>query len=272
MTREERIQERTNMLATLESKVSKYNSLYEDPVANRNAISDLESEVDKLVDDINEAARIVAFNDCRESDDPMLTAVTILTYPNVTVRTMVKTKVDGIEVIIPMQTSSKPKYIDLAQLKDYCPDGIGFESTWIHKIQKLNYLMTVRTAKDLKVPDKNIQSISDSYEMSEIARKLEMGETPTSNTKLLEQLQMVVTSMLGDEKVVDDKGNEHLKYQAQSQDRNYILNLYAKKGKDKLSVACSNHSNFRKLIMDVCHRIVLGLNYDVISGAVKKSK
>ena len=95
------------------------------------------------------------------------------------------------------------------------------------------------------------KEIDSSYAMSEIARAIDMGKTPTSNTNLLKTLQRIVTAMIGPE------------YKATSHDVNFLMSVYSRKSRKALTVACANHKYLRQYMMEVCNHIVTKTPYSV---------
>lgn len=249
MTRQETIQKLTELKAKAESLALDYNAAYGD--SKFDEVSNIEKDMDKAIEEYNETVRALCFEDCCKSDDPMIAAVTALTY--VTIRTHdddnkeTKTRVRTIE--------ERARPIDLGALHKYrlnSPDkkGIGHDEKWLHMGEKLNFLMTVRAAERLGIKD--LKSISDSYAMAEIARDIDFGKTPTSNTNLIKSLQAVVTAMIGEE------------YKVTSHDVNYLVDIYCKKSNKKaLTVVCANHKYFRNYLAEICHRVVLKKDYGV---------
>ena len=147
--------------------------------------------------------------------------------------------------------ADKEKYIDLAKLHKRITGGIGADKTWIYQVERFNMCMTAQRAQDLGCSAENLKDINDSYAMSEIAKQVQLGKNPCSNTQLLKTLATIITAMLGEG------------YKPNSHDVAFLKSVYAKKGKAALTVACANHKNFRNYIAEVCHRIVTGGIYTV---------
>lgn len=234
MTREEAILKMAELEANANELCKTYNEAFQ--------IGDYENSVkiaDQIIQAVNEytsTARLMVYDECKESPDPMRKAVELLTFMTIAIKDE-KVGEDKIPVrtIVP-----KERKIDLLDLDQYC-NGIGHDKNWTYLAQKMNFLLTAQKAKDLGVDPK---TVNDSYEMSNIARQMDMGKTPTSKTNLLRTLQVVITAMLGDEN------------KAVSHDVNYLMSVYSKKGKKALSVSCANHRHFVGYLADICHRIV----------------
>ena len=207
--------------------------------------------LEQTINEHTAIARGICFDDCRAADDPMLEAIKRLTFTTIGVKVSKK----GDEKITVSEIVEKEKAIDLLKLHKSVKGGIGKDPKWNGLVERMNFYMTARQAKRLLKQKEHLttvlKEINDSYAMCEIARNIDMGKDPTSNTKLLATLQSVITAMVGEE------------YKATSHDVNYITDLYATKGKKALSVNCANHRYFRGYIAAVCHSIVTGEDYDV---------
>ncbi|WP_196033122.1 hypothetical protein [Flavonifractor plautii] len=242
MTREESTAKLVQLRSEAEALVKTYNEAiqggnYEDATKADNAISEKVNEYTATVRDM-------CFEDCKNSDDPMMAAVKTLTF--VTIGT--KDEKKGDDKVPVRSIIDKERQIDLHKLHKYC-GSIGANENWEHIAQKMNFLLTAQKCVDLGIDPK---AVNDSYSMSEIAREFDMGKNPTSKTNLLRTLQTVITAMLGDG------------YKATSHDVNYLMSVYSRKNRKALTVTCANHKFFRNYLAEVCHRIVTpGAVYEV---------
>lgn len=241
MTREESIAKMAQLRAEAEELVKDYN----DKIQNGNFTEAVrvEDDITARVNEYTATARRVCFDDCAATGDPMLAAVTRLRYDTIAAK---DEKVeDGAVPVRSIVDSERP--IDLLKLHAHC-GKIGANPEWPHIAQKMNFLLTVQACNDLGVDAK---AVNDSYEMSAIARAVDMGKTPTSRTNMLKTLQMAITAMLGEG------------YKATSHDVNYLLRVYSKKSKKALTVTCANKKSFVAILAEVCHHIATGNAYGV---------
>ncbi len=207
---------------------------------------EIEVEIDNAVKGYNERSRLDTFEEIRTTEDPMLEAVKRRTYPTIRAKDVRHDDITVREI----EDTTKP--IDLLKLHNSKTGGIGKDKTWRYKVEKFNLLLTLHRAVELGITTKReIEDISNSYAMSDMAKKLEMGKTPTSKTQILKALEEVITSMIGEE------------YKPTSHDVNYLLSIYARKSRKELTVAVANHRYLRNYIAEICHRIVLDKNYAV---------
>lgn len=216
---------------------------------------------EKMQEAINEYTGIVrdlCFATCAESPDPMLTAVTLLSYLTIGVK---DTKEGEDKIPVRQFIEAKPRQIDLLKLNSYCKKkigkGIGHADGWLYAIEKFNLLMTCQKAIDLGIDP---TTINDSYAMSEIARGYDLGKNPASKTNLLKTMRAIVTAMLGEEyanKVV-------------SHDVNFLLSVYSRKSRKALTVTVANHKYLRGYLAEICHRAVTGKSYAIDYRQIKK--
>lgn len=241
MTREENTAKLATLRSEAEALVKEYNEAIQ--TGKFEEASKVDGKLTEKVNEYTATVRDMCFEDCKNTANPMLTAVTTLSY--VTIGT--KDEQKGDDKVPVRSVVDKERPIDLFKLDKYC-GGIGADKNWLHIAQKMNLLLTAQKATDLGLDPK---AVHDSYAMSEIAREFDMGKNPTSKTNLLRTLQTVITAMLGEG------------YKATSHDVNFLLSVYSKKNRKALTVTCANHRYFRNYMAEICHRIVTGKAYEL---------
>ena len=241
MTREENTAKLATLRSEAEALVKEYNEAIQ--TGKFEEASKVDAKLTEKVNEYTATVRDMCFEDCKNTANPMLTAVTTLSY--VTIGT--KDEQKGDDKVPVRSIVDKERPIDLFKLDKYC-GGIGADKSWLHIAQKMNLLLTAQKATDLGLDPK---AVHDSYAMSEIAREFDMGKNPTSKTNLLRTLQTVITAMLGEG------------YKATSHDVNFLLSVYSKKNRKALTVTCANHRYFRNYMAEICHRIVTGKAYEL---------
>ena len=235
-----------------EELVKRYNDATQTGTGKYEEARKLDEAIQGKVNEYTSIVREMCFEECKAAPDPMLAAVTILSFVTIAVND----KKEGEDKIPIRSLIEKERPIDLLKLDQYC-NGIGANKNWSHIAQKMNFLLTYQKAVDLGIDPK---VVNDSYSMTSIAREFDMGKNPTSKTNLLKTLQAVVSAMLGDE------------YKATSHDVNFLLSVYARKNRKALTVSCANHKNFRNYIAEVCHRIVTGKSYGLDFNTTAEGK
>lgn len=238
--------EKENKLKELREKVEAGVKLYNEAIQDGkfDEVSKLDTEITENVNEYTATVRDMCFEDCAAADDPMIAAVTALSFMTITVKDNKK----GDENIPVREVIERERQIDLLKLHRFVEGGIGKNKEWNVMIEKFNLLMTCQKARDLGIDPKDI---NDSYAMSEIAKSYDLGKNPASKTNLLKTLTAIVQAMVGEE------------FKPVSHDVNFLLSVYSRKSRKALTVACANHKYLRGYIMEICHRIVTGKTYEV---------
>lgn len=228
-----------------------------------NEATDIEQRIE-ATDVVNEAitayttvSRTNCYNAAVASGDPMKYAVKEFFYQTIKLKEEKLRDDQGKEtghIVRSIVDAEKP--IDLGDLHKK-KGGIGADPKWIYALQKFNYLLTIRAADRVKAEIKK-----DCFYLDEIAKEIELGKTPTSNTQLLKQLQTIVTMMLGEG------------YHAMSYDVNYLIDVYSNDNKkSKTGITAANHKTLRNYVKKVCYRILTGgKGYDVQQKEIKEGK
>ena len=249
MAEEKKIATREELRATAEELVLAYNEAVQN--GDFNTATKLNTEIEQAVNEYTSIARDECFKKLAATDDPMLAAVKELSFMTIRAK---DTKV-GDEKIPVRVIEDSEKAIDLLKLHKAVKGGIGKDKNWAAMIEKLNFLMTAQKAVDLGI---NPKTVNDSYAMSDIARQIDMGKTPTSKTNILKTVQAIVTAMIGEE------------YKAVSHDVNFLMSVYSRKNRKALTVSCANHKYMRQYLMEICHRIVENKSYSIDYKQIKK--
>ena len=257
MTIEEIMTKMEEFRVSAEENVRKY---------NENAQEGNLKEANKAMEDIKDnikdytgLAQQKCFIECCAVDNPlaiMLEAVRRLKFETIAVKLTKPEEGSAISVeIASIVPTEKP--IDLVKLNKYHEGGIGVDAKWPYMVEKLGCLLAAR--QGMKLGIKDLKTINDSYFMSTVAKELDMGKTPTSNTQLLNVLQSVISAMVGTE------------YKASSHDVEFLKAVFTKKdSKRALVVACSKNKALVSYMAEICHKLLLkkayGLSVRVTNG------
>lgn len=240
--------------ATVEELVRQQNELLADEkISEAHAMNET---VDQLVNRYTNLARSECFKELLASENPMHAAVLKLTYQSI----RVKETEDKETGVITRTVIDVDKDIDLLALNKQSKDGIGADKGWFHKIQKLNYLLAVAVGQSIGDPKwdtQNLPKISDSFVMTDIARGLSFGKTPTSNTQILKTLTNIVQAMIGEE------------FKPTSHDVAFLRECYSRKDRTAKTVQLPNHKSFCLMMRDVCNNCMTKSGYAANSKAVK---
>lgn len=200
----------------------------------------------------------ILYDELLAMDDPIVAAIKRYSYKTLRHRDK---KSDGeSKKVIGLELVEKERQIDLLKFCEYSKTAgaVVLSTDWQYAAAKLNQLLCLRAAKTLKCTDAEIAEIAKSYYLKEQARKLEMGETPTSDTQICKALQIVINGIIFKD---DSKGGNA--YKCNNHDVAYLLGCYTKKGKKALSLAVAKDGFFRLVITEICLRIIENGRYTV---------
>ena len=229
----------------LEEMVSKYNELNWSGKAKQKDLTDLDGKIQTAVKDYTAIKENIVLNECKAAEDPMLEAVTRLSFKTICVKDEKSGSADA--QIVTRKVEEKDKNIDLLKLHNKC-GSIGKEKNWVYIVEHFNCLLTMRAAQNLGLDPKEV---NDSYAMNKLSREVDLGKNPVSNTNIVKTLQKVVNAMIGED------------YKATSHDQKFIDMVYTKKGREALTVTCGNHKQLRSILAQVCHKLVTKKSYSV---------
>ena len=273
MTREEHIQKQEMLLASIRSDVKDYNEAYSDK--DLDAMREADTKIGKAVDEYNSIAQMLCFDACAKATDPMKAAILTLHFPVIGVKDIVEgdeIKVSKRVIVGDPNEDGDPKYkqIDLLKLDKYVKDreghGIGADTNWKYKVERLNMLFALDCAVEIGKGQEFIDEMSECYAVKAASRDIDFSVknpkagTPISNTGLLKAVKEVVTAMIGEE-----FGNKVLTH-----DVRFLKIASAKKSRKELAVQCANHRYMRAYVMEVCNRIMTDGVYDVEYKRIKK--
>lgn len=229
-------------------KIGEYNeALKENDLSKATKI---EQELKEAETAYADAKRVEVFDKLAQSENPVKAAITMHSY--LVVSHKVKREngvVTGFEIV-----EDKVCQIDLVKFCEFCK----MPTSWKYAVERFNQLLALRTANELKMTKAQIKKICDSFYMSSLARQVEMGGTPDSNTAICKQLQQVFDAIL-----FEDNGKGKNVYRVNNHDVAYLLMCYTKRGKKVLSVAVAKNAYMHRLVLDVMHRVVTGKSYDL---------
>ena len=202
------------------------------------------------------------FKELTEKETPIIEAIKMHSFKVPTH----KVETDDKGVMTGIKTGEKLRQIDLLAFCKYAEVDIEWES-WANK---LNQLICLRVAIELGYTKEDIEKLSKTYWLDKKAQSIELGKTPTSNNQLCKMLQTVIDHIVFVPKVIQDEITDENCYKCNNHDVAYLLDIYANRGKALVSVSVAKHDFFRKILMDVLHRIICNKKYSV--EGFKKNK
>lgn len=243
--------------AEITSNIQAYNEAVNS--SNFNAMTAADAKQKELEKEYAALAEVVCYANLKKLANPMLEAVKTYGYDVIRhkdVPTTEKIVEDGEEKSVTTYTREmtiKEQQIDLVKFDNYSGKTSSINPMWRYEVQTLNQMFCIRTAQDM-----NIAFTPVSYFMDKLARRIEDGETPVSNTAMLEALQNLVDMIIFEPQENDQSKN---KYRANSRDITAILKQYTKSGKARLGIAVAKHNYFARIIGKVLYRIATGEQY-----------
>lgn len=222
------------------------------------AMNKAERELEEAEGNYAAVKKAAVFESFDASENPIMTAVCTREY-NVFGHKAIKEK----DIITGYEQTEKLKLVDLA---DFFKKRDGKYPDWVYKTEKLGYLISLRVAKDINVAAENMAKVKDNYAMSELAKKIELGETPTSNTKTCKALQEVLDGV-----IFEDDGNGKNKYKVCNHDVAYLEQGFMKLGKNAGSLVLPAAKTVQRMIADIAWRVVTGSSYSAV-GTILKEK
>lgn len=186
----------------------------------------------------------------KNSENPILEAVKQLTYEVFRAKTVKDDNGNdcGIELVV------SEARIDLVKVCEYC----NLPTVWKYKVEKLALLLALRAAKELKIPASEIKVMGYKFKMNELARKEEMGETPSSNTQIVKAIQSIM------DEVFPGMGK------ANSHDAAYMWMASTRAGREAKCIKVADAKMAHRLFADVANRIVTDGRYTVDYKMVKE--
>lgn len=226
--------------------------------------NNLDNELKQLESDYMLSASKLVYDMCLAKESPLEALKMAIITHSFNVLTHKDNKEDGTREL----NENKLRQIDLLKLCKYSqeikhPNKI--DSAWQYDVEAFNQLFTMHIAQELNFSKADIKEIAKTYFMQELARKIDLGETPDSTTQLCKTLQKIIDKII----FVDD-GKGKNTYKCNNYDVKYINVLFGKKGKSALSVVCAKHDYMRRLVYDVLYRILTNSKYSVDYKKIKE--
>ena len=272
--RSELVSKLETALKAINENIEKYNKMLIDEDTTHDDIKAVFDKIEKHSKEYNGVAETLCYFDLSETENIMLEAVKKMYFKTIKIEEDKKNEPHNLSV------EYRDKYIDLSKLNKYVTGGIGADKNWMHKVEKLNLLLTAKVATDIDA-NTDLSTINDCFTMSKIGEEYKVNKNMFSNTRVLNELTEVVKAMIGEKSdivktdkdgnpVLEENGNTVYKeYKALKVDREYLLNSFTKQSKTALKVSCSNRKGMNNILLNICHRIALNTRYDIESKLIK---
>lgn len=211
----------------------------------------MKPDIEQAVNEYTYFTRHECLQELLKADDPMVAAVKRLTFS--TVKT--KSTYDSYSGKSTYELVERKVIINLRWLHEVSKYGIGHDKKWFSMVGKLCILLSAQKSIYLGI---NPLQKNDSQIMQRIVNDIEAGGTPTSKTKILHELQNVVSAMIGEE------------YKVTSHDVCYLLCMYAYNGRNGSGSSYEEQDNVCRYLTEICHHLIEGVPYkNVYSGKAR---
>lgn len=228
------------------------------------ACATLGGNIAELSNELVKCYKVVAFEELLAEENPLISAITKL---NINIKRAQLTKAEGVNVRVYSLEDSELK-IDIKEFEKYSKKQLTSNKDWHHAISKFNYLLLTYTIEKLtkskELRESKVAKVRDNYHMKEIAKAIDLGQTPTSNTQMLKQLNMIIGDIIGKDYKIGGKA-----VKATSHDVFWLERVYLKKGKTALTAMATNDNQLRTIITEIIHKLLTNKEYEVISKYVK---
>lgn len=219
------------------------------------------------IKDYNDESKMQVFITLRESEAPMKAAIVRLTYPTIKVKAK-KDKDSDLETVSVEDGDAQISLIEFYDQASEKVENLTPDWRWKSMAEKYNLLLAYKTVKDLqrkldgkkkddetakKIAKKNnddVKRLEKKFYIQKVARDIDMGKTPTSNTQIMKGLQDIVNAI-----IFEDNGKGGNIYKVQKRDIIYILDLRNSR-RTSGCVSLPKFETFATLLMDILHRIV----------------
>lgn len=245
------------LLGELTAKRAEVNAAYADGDIGA-ATTGMEA-LKTLLSVYNEQSMREAMRVLRATANPMEAAIRELEYKTLSVKSS-----KGKTGVVNVELENSFAYYSLAKLEEFCSRNIGHEAGWYYALEKFNYLIALRVAKELDIDPKVIKG---RYKIDAMALGVDLGATPTSNTKMLEQLQKVVDKILF---VPREDGTNSLR--VTSHDVRFLIGCLTRAGRNAHQMVFSRPETALNLIMRIINRVLTGGHYDLEVPMEKNKK
>lgn len=206
--------------------------------------------LDKAEKDYSKAAEHAMYDEIANGANPIVEIIKAYSYEILSHKEKRSGDKDNPRVIA-INPETRRRQIDLLA---FC-NRAKLDTHWEHTASCANQLICLRVAVGL---GSDVDKISKSYYLKDKAKEIKLGKTPTSKTQVCKLLQSIIDEILpcNDELTPTYKCNSH--------DVEYLDYLYGGKSKkNMLTVRVSNDSFFRRILVDICYRLITNNKYGV---------
>lgn len=195
-------------------------------------------------------SKCIKFDDLLNEADPIAAACREYVYDVLSI------KDEQTESLFkPKKVETTQKVIDLIALKKFAKQtrkiNIGSDDEWVDVITGLNYLMTIKAAKELGIDPEEIRNC---YRITDMAKEYAtvMNNAADTNELVLAWIKNIADMMLSEEH--RDPGMQEVMY---------LNRIWSKKGKKCLQIQVADHKKMVAIVMEICHKLLTGEAYSL---------
>lgn len=242
MTKEQLIEEMSKTRTQLEELIMRFNAT--EVAADAVKIEDSIKESKKQY---NEYSQSLVLTKCLEDENPTLAACKASVFPSVITKT---NKDDAGNKTMSLEDST-----DLLDLTRFSKN---ITNAWRYKAELLCLFQTKETAANIGITDKEYHSdLVRFFKLSDEARKAPRASKRSTTTIVKE----VVSSMIGE---------EYGKMVVAADVNKFIAGFTQDNKRNRTDIQTANLRQTVKLLTDICHRILTGGQYKVLTKQLTK--
>ena len=249
--------------AEIEGFIAEYNKVLVEE-NNFSKLSRIEAQLKEAEKVYAENAQQKVFQECVMTEKPVVSAIRRGDFITIAHRAK-KGEAGSVEGL---EATEKSKIINLVAFCKYAGRFFDDISTdWQYDVERFAMLMVAKSATELGYSKAYLKQLSDTYAMNEIARKLDEGSTPTSNTALCKQLQKVFDAL-----IFEDNGKGENVYKATGKDLRYFAETHARAGKGLGTLKMCSNTEAHRLVMNILNTVICKRAYGIAYKEKKESE
>lgn len=215
-------------------------------------IAEAKGAMTKAFEELNAQVITEAFDGFLATENPMLSAIK-QGYVDLYASKSERNNLTGAESWV--MSKKENVVIDIVSLEKHAKRKIFANGQWVWWIERFIHCLTQKAIEEIGTAEEKEKYLKN-HQLSETARKCDVGANPTSYASLTKALQAVVDGI-----IFEDNGKGLNKWKIDKRDVKYLIYLAFRKGKGKRSIAIPKDTTVVSLITEVCNRLVTGGEY-----------
>ena len=211
------------------------------------AIADAKVKMTKAFDELNAQVVKEAYNDFLAKENPMLAAIE-QGYIDLYVAKVERNKLTGAESY--KVDKKLNNVIDIIGFEQFANKKLFANGQWVWAVEAFIHNLTLKAIADIGTAEEKKKFI-EGHQLSDAARKCDVGGDPASLTSLTKALQKIVDGI-----ICEDNGQGLNKWKIDTRDVKYMIYLAFRRGRGKRSIAVPRDQTVVNLVVEVCNRLV----------------